>query len=99
MVSAQATGDMSDNRRRDVPGEHEVAEPLERLKKDKEAQPRPAPGKDPHGEGELFRGRRVDLRQLGRRHALFQTGIGGLVNGGRGRLTISLRTPRGRGCR
>ena len=62
---------MSDNWRRDVAGEHEIAEPLERQEKDKEQPNLPtAPGRLPHDE--LSRGRCVELRQLGRRHALFR---------------------------
>lgn len=99
MVGAQAAGDVSDDRLRDVTDRHEVAEPLERLEKDEEAQPHAAPGRGSHDESEFFGSRRVDLRQVGRRHALFQPGIGGLMGSGHGPLTTSPRTPRGRGRR
>jgi hypothetical protein len=40
-VEAQTACDMLDNRRWDFADEHEVAESLERLEEDQEAQPRP----------------------------------------------------------
>src|SRR4029453_248043 len=60
-VDAQAACDMLDDRRRDLADEHEVAESLERLEEDQEAQPRPWTWQRADGEGEFLRGRRIDL--------------------------------------
>ena len=76
-----------------------LAEPLERLEQDQEAQPRPAACRGAHREGEFFRGRGVDLHQVSGGDGRFEAWIGGLVGGGHRPLTISPRTPRGRGRR
>ena len=75
IIVAQAHGDVPDDRCRDVAGQHEVAEPLEGLQKDKEAHPPRRSGSWSSWPGRVLqRLARVDLREFGRRHALFSRG-------------------------